>query len=157
MIRFRLLTLSQRQPDWVDAGFREYQKRLAGGVQLELVELPLPKRGARAVSARMKQCEADLLRKNYSPRAIRVALDAAGRGFSTEQFARQLGEWLDLGQDVDLLVGGPDGLADEVRAEARLAWSLSPLTFPHGLVRVIAAEQIYRGWTLLQGHPYHRG
>lgn len=156
VIRFRLLTLSQRQPDWVDAGFREYQKRLSAGVQLELVELPLPKRGGGGASDRVKLREAELLRKHYSPRAIRVALDETGRSLDTGQFARQLGEWLEQGQDVDLLVGGPDGLADAVREEAQFAWSLSPLTFPHGLVRVVVAEQIYRGWTVLQGHPYHR-
>lgn len=156
MISMRLLTLSQRQPGWLDEGFREYQRRLSAGVRLELVELPLPGRRARSQPELLKAQEAERLRRNFSSSAIQVALDVSGRKLTTEQMAQQLQEWVEVGQDVDLLIGGPDGLAESVRDEARLVWSLSPLTFPHGLVRVIVAEQVYRAWTILQGHPYHR-
>ncbi len=156
MVCIRLLTLSQRQPGWVDEGFREYQRRLSGSVRLELVELPLPKRSGQVRPESLRLQEAEKLRRQFAPTALQVALDAGGRRLTTEQLARQVGEWSELGQDVDLLVGGPDGLAEALRREAQQVWSLSPLTFPHGLVRVVVAEQIYRAWSILQGHPYHR-
>ena len=157
MISLRLLTLGQRQPAWVEAGFREYQRRLSGSVRLELVEVALPKRKPGTPVAVTREREAEQLRRHCSVQAVRVALDVTGRPISTEQLSQQLSGWLDLGQDVDLLVGGPDGLARTLRDEAGLVWSLSALTFPHGLVRVIVAEQVYRAWSILQGHPYHRG
>jgi 23S rRNA (pseudouridine1915-N3)-methyltransferase len=85
-----------------------------------------------------------------------IALDVAGRGCSTEQLAGQLRDWLQDGRDLSLLIGGPDGLAAECLARADQRWSLSPLTLPHPLVRVLLAEQLYRAWTLVSGHPYHR-
>ena len=90
------------------------------------------------------------------PSAHVVALDQGGKLWSTPQLAEALVRWQDLGREVALLIGGPEGLADECRARADEAWSLSRLTFPHPLVRVIAAEQLYRAWTILSHHPYHR-
>jgi 23S rRNA (pseudouridine1915-N3)-methyltransferase len=94
--------------------------------------------------------------KAVPPRARVVALDVQGRSWSTEHLAASLAGWLGEGRDLALLVGGPEGLAAECLARADIRWSLSPLTFPHPLVRIILAEQIYRAWTLLHGHPYHR-
>ena len=85
-----------------------------------------------------------------------VALDVAGTCFDTAALAERLNDWLHSGRDVALLVGGPDGLAKECLARADLRWALSPLTFPHALVRVLIAEQLYRAWSILRGHPYHR-
>ena len=90
------------------------------------------------------------------PTAHVIALTLAGRPWSTEQLAEQLRHWTTLGAPVCLLVGGPDGLSAECEARAAEQWSISPLTFPHGLVRVLLAEALYRAWTLNEGHPYHR-
>ena len=85
-----------------------------------------------------------------------IAMEVGGKNWSTEQLSQQLDNWLHGGCDVALLVGGPEGLAPACRARADQLWSLSPLTFPHPLVRVVLAEQLYRAWSLLKGHPYHR-
>ena len=85
-----------------------------------------------------------------------IALDVRGKTWSTEVLVTRLQEWLQAGRDIALLVGGPDGLADECLSRADLRWSLSALTLPHALVRVLLAEQLYRAWSVIQGHPYHR-
>lgn len=88
--------------------------------------------------------------------ACLITLDARGRCFNTQELAQQLDRWLHDGRDLALMIGGPDGLAADCVKRAELAWSLSMLTLPHGLVRVVVAEQLYRAWTILKGHPYHR-
>lgn len=155
-MQIRLLSIGQRMPAWMQSGYEEYARRLSAGVRLELVELPLPRRTARADVAALREREAGLLEGACARGAYRVALDETGRTWSTEQLAKRLRRWMDDGRNVDLLVGGPDGLLPSLREGAGECWSLSPLTFPHGLVRVLVAEQVYRAWTILQGHPYHR-
>ena len=90
------------------------------------------------------------------PSDLVVALDVGGRSFDTAALADQLDRWMHAGSDVSLLIGGPDGLSRECLASARMRWSLSPLTLPHALVRIVVAEQLYRAWSILKGHPYHR-
>lgn len=143
-------------PDWVEAGWRDYARRLPPECALRLVEIEPGHRGkgTGAEAARREECER--LLAAIPKRTQVVALDAAGTAWSTEQLAAELARWLAQGRDVAFLVGGPDGLAAECLARAERRWSLSPLTFPHALVRVILAEQIYRAWSLLKGHPYHR-
>lgn len=156
-MRIHLLAIGTRMPAWVDAGFGEYRKRLPADMRLELEAIPLPKR-ARGNVAALVRTEGEAMRKRLDkhPGAHCVALDVAGKPIATETLSRRLGELRDLGQDLVLLVGGPDGLCPTVRAAAHERWSLSALTLPHPLVRVLLAEQLYRGWTLLAGHPYHR-
>jgi 23S rRNA (pseudouridine1915-N3)-methyltransferase len=160
-MRIRLLSIGRRMPRWVDEGFAEYAKRLPPECALELVELePARRPGAKASAAhldRLRADEGERLLKAVPAGALTVALDVRGRPWSTEQLARELEGWLGGGRDVALLVGGPDGLSDACLAHAERRWSLSPLTFPHPLVRVILAEQLYRAWSLTRGHPYHRG
>ncbi len=155
-MRIRILSIGTRMPAWMQDGYEDYSRRLSGGVQLELVELPLPKRQGNAEIGRLRAREAQSLQAACAPAAHRVALDETGRTHTTRQLAGRLQDWMSSGTDVDLLIGGPDGLAEDFRRQAHECWSLSPLTFPHGLVRVIVAEQIYRAWTVTQGHPYHR-
>ena len=160
-MRIRLLSVGRRMPGWVDEGFAEYAKRLPAECALELVEIEPGRRGRGNASAadldRIRRDEGERLLKALPDSALAVALDVRGRPWSTEQLAGQLTGWLGSGRDVALLVGGPDGLADTCLARAEQRWSLSPLTFPHPLVRVILAEQLYRAWSLTKGHPYHRG
>lgn len=144
-------------PGWVEAGYEEYAKRLPGECALRLHEVEPARRTRNSVPERLRAEEGERLLRAVPKGAGVIALDERGERWSTEALSRRLGGWLGEGRDQALLVGGPDGLAPEVLARAGQRWSLSAMTFPHPLVRVILAEQIYRAWTLLKGHPYHRG
>ncbi|MCH8543986.1 MAG: 23S rRNA (pseudouridine(1915)-N(3))-methyltransferase RlmH [Alcanivorax sp.] len=156
-MRVRLLALGTRMPGWVDTGVQEYAKRLAGDIRFEVEEIPLPKRSGQDTASLIRQ-EADTLRKRLArhPAARTVALEVTGRRLTTEKLAAELGGLRDLGQDLSIIVGGPDGLCPELSASCEMQWSLSDLTLPHPLVRILLAEQVYRAWSILAGHPYHR-
>ena len=156
-MRIRLLSVGRRMPAWIDAGFHEYAKRLPPECALDLVEIEPGHRGKRASIRAARRVEGERMLARVPPNARVVALDSGGRAWSTDQLAQQLAGWMADGRDLALLVGGPDGLAEPCLQRAGHLWSLSPLTFPHPLVRVILAEQLYRGWSILKGHPYHRG
>lgn len=156
-MRLQLVAIGQRMPDWVDQGVADYQRRLKKTpTPLEVKPVAAPKRGRGADVERLCREEGEALLAAVPRGALCVALDGGGRAWSTAEFARQLDGWMHGGRDVALLVGGADGLSPECLARCEQHWSLSPLTFPHALVRVIVAEQIYRAASLLQGHPYHR-
>ncbi len=155
-MNIHLITIGQKMPDWVDAGFAEYAKRLPASCALRLVALPMPQRGRNANVDQLKAKEAELIEKAIPKGALVIALDEYGQEVSTIGLSRKLSQWLEGGQDVALLVGGPDGLDGRLLQKARWTWSLSKLTFPHPLVRVIVAEQLYRAWSVLNHHPYHR-
>jgi 23S rRNA (pseudouridine1915-N3)-methyltransferase len=154
-VKLRLIAVGTRMPDWVEAGYADYARRLPRELTLELVEIPVAARGKNADIARLREAEGEkMLRAAGSSRTI--ALDERGETLDTAGWAKALKQWMQEGRDVSLLIGGPDGLAPACLAAASARWSLSRLTFPHALVRVMVAEQLYRAWTLLQGHPYHR-
>lgn len=154
-MRIHVLSVGRRMPGWVEAGFDDYARRLPPQCALRLVEIEPAHRG-RGSGARAKQEEGERLLKAAPKGAGLIAMDERGEQWSTAQLAEELRTWLAGGRDIALLIGGADGLAAECRAQAERRWSLSPLTFPHQLVRVIVAEQVYRAWSLLHGHPYHR-
>jgi 23S rRNA (pseudouridine1915-N3)-methyltransferase len=156
-MNIHLIAVGEKMPAWVQQGFEEYAKRLPRECTLRLVEIAAGRRGKNADIARAIHDEGQRMLAAV-PRGARViALEVNGRDWSTEQLAQQLEGWLAGGQDMALLVGGPEGLSAEARAAAAQQWSLSPLTLPHPLVRVILAEQLYRAWSILNNHPYHRG
>lgn len=156
-MRVRLLAIGDRMPDWVVRGYEEYARRLAGDVRLELEEIPMPRRSKGDVARNMTD-EARALRKRLEkyPGILRVALEVEGRIMTTDTLTAKLSAQRDEGRDVALLVGGPDGLCPDLSRECDERWSLSALTLPHPLVRIVIAEQVYRAWTLMTGHPYHR-
>lgn len=156
-MRVRLLALGTRMPDWVEAGVSEYQRRLTQDIRLDIEELPLPKRGPGSDTRSLVRQEAAALEKRLAkyPGCRTVALEVTGRRLTTHQLSSELGRLRDQGQDLNVLVGGPDGLCPELSARFP-QWSLSDLTLPHPLVRILLAEQVYRAWSLLVGHPYHR-
>ncbi|MGD2019471.1 MAG: 23S rRNA (pseudouridine(1915)-N(3))-methyltransferase RlmH [Thiohalocapsa sp.] len=165
-MRIHLVSIGQRMPAWVDAGFDDYARRLPPECALTLKALPggLAGKGrARTGSVsdgelpRLRRDEGERILAAVPARARVIALDLRGRAWSSEQLASELAGWLADGRDIALLVGGPNGLSDACLARAEQRWSLSPLTLPHPLVRVLVAEQLYRAWSQLQGHPYHRG
>jgi 23S rRNA (pseudouridine1915-N3)-methyltransferase len=155
-VRLRLLSPSGRTSDWINVGFQEFARRLPRECRLELEELPLGRRTKGAAASRAIEDERDRLLSRISSDEIVVALDERGKAPDSEGLAGWLREWMADGQDVALMMGGPDGLHPDCLSRARTRWSLSPLTLPHGLVRIVVAEQIYRAWSILQGHPYHR-
>ncbi len=155
-MRIHLLAAGTRLPSWINDGYHDYAVRLPPECKLVLKEIPLgaSRRGGDTVKAVAE--EGARMLAALPTCAHIIALDLRGRSFSSEELAKQLNRWLQDGGDVALLIGGPDGLAPVCRARAEFKWSLSPLTLPHALVRVMVAEQIYRAWTILKGHPYHR-
>ncbi|QQD20667.1 23S rRNA (pseudouridine(1915)-N(3))-methyltransferase RlmH [Venatoribacter cucullus] len=155
-MKLRLLAVGHKMPAWVEQGYAEYAKRLPADCALELVEIAPGHRAKNTSKEKAMQQEADALRKAIRPQDFVVALDVKGHAWSTEQLAQQLDGWRMQGGDVALLIGGPDGMTPELLTLARQRWSLSALTLPHPLVRVLLAEQLYRAWSILQGHPYHK-
>ena len=151
----RLLAAGTRMPAWVDAGVADYAGRLRGDYRLELVEIELGRRGSGDVQ-RAVEAEGARMLAAAGPRAALVALQVGGRALSTEQLAGWLQERSRLGEPLAFCIGGPDGLASAVDDRACLRWSLSPLTLPHGLARVVVAEALYRAVTVIKGLPYHR-
>ena len=156
MLRLSLITASNRQPDWVDQGADEYAKRLRGRCTLEIKTLPLARRTATIPVERAVHDEGERMLAQLPAGAHVVALLETGKPWSTKDLAAKLERWMQRGAPVALLVGGPDGLSPECMARANERWSLSNLTLPHGLVRIVAAEALYRAWSLLENHPYHR-
>jgi 23S rRNA (pseudouridine1915-N3)-methyltransferase len=151
-----LIAVGTRMPGWVTTGYREYARRLPPECRLRLVEIPPGKRSKSKSVERTRTEEGRRLLAAIPSRAVVIAVDVAGKPWSTTALAARMRDWLQGGRDIALLVGGPDGLAAECLERADLHWSLSAHTLPHALVRVILAEQLYRAWTLLSGHPYHR-
>lgn len=136
-------------------GFGEYARRLPKDCRLELSELAAgDRRNGRGVAHWQEEEAQRLLQATGGARL--VALDLEGRPWSTADLATRLEDWRMEGGDVAFVVGGPDGLAPRLLDAASARWSLSPLTLPHALVRIVVAEQLYRAWTLMTGHPYHR-
>ncbi len=143
-------------PSWVQEGFAEYSKRLPHDCRIELVELPLGHRGKNQPIEKAIEKEGQAMLATMKPQNTCVALEVTGKSWSTEQLAKHMSDWRMSGQDVDLLVGGPNGLSAECTKKAQQKWSLSALTLPHPMVRILLAEQLYRAWTVLNNHPYHK-
>ncbi len=143
-------------PDWVESGVAEYRKRLPADFELMITEVPLAQRGKNFDLSRALAKEGEATLKAISEKDFVIALDVKGITQTTERLAENLGRLRDEGRNIAMLVGGPDGLAPDCLKAAHVRWSLSGLTFPHPIVRIILAEQIYRAWSILSGHPYHR-
>ncbi len=155
-MKVRLIAVGSKMPRWVEDGWQEYARRLPPEMPLELVEIPLTTRSKNADLTRMIRQEGEAMLAKVQPGERIVTLEVEGRAWSTEQLARELDRWRLEARNVNLMVGGPEGLAPEVCARSEQRWSLSALTLPHPLVRILVGEQIYRAWTLLSGHPYHK-
>ena len=136
--------------------YDEFAKRLPHECRLQLIEIPANKRTKNTDVQRVIKEEGERLLAAIPSNSLVYALDSAGQQWSTEKLAKQMEQWLVDGRDIALLIGGPDGLSEQCKLRADASLSLSKLTFPHPLVRIIIAEQIYRAWSILKGHPYHR-
>jgi 23S rRNA (pseudouridine1915-N3)-methyltransferase len=156
-VKLSVLAVGHRMPAWVTAGFEEYARRMPREMPLQLKELkPAQRSSAAGDVMRWLQTEAGHINAAVPAGTLRVVLDERGRSFPTRVLAEHLERWRGDGRDVAFIIGGADGLAPEIKKGAGLLWSLSPLTLPHALVRVVLAEQLYRAASMLAGHPYHR-
>lgn len=155
-MHIRLLAVGDRQPAWVVSAFDEYANRLPREWQFSLKVLPAATRGKTQDAKTAIRAQGQAVLASLATAEFVVALDERGQQCSSVKLADWLGAWQSDGRDVCLIIGGADGLSDEVLDRANLRWSLSTLTLPHGMVRVLLAEQLYRAWSLRAGHPYHR-
>jgi 23S rRNA (pseudouridine1915-N3)-methyltransferase len=143
-------------PAWVEQAVLDYGLRMPRELKLQWREIPLAKRGKDNNAEALCRREGEQILKAVPAGDQVIALDVKGVSWSTEQLALKLGDWQMSGNNFSLLIGGPDGLSPEALQRATLRWSLSNLTLPHPLVRVLLAEQLYRAWTITVNHPYHR-
>lgn len=155
-MKLKLLAVGQKMPQWVTEGYNEYAKRFPRECTLTMQEIAPAKRGKSSQPTQWIEDEGKRLMHAIADNDYVVALEVGGKAWSTEQLATALSDWQSAGRDVCLVIGGPDGLDTRCLQRADQQWSLSALTLPHPLVRVIVAEQLYRAWTVLQNHPYHR-
>lgn len=155
-MRISVLAVGTRMPAWIEQGITEYTRRLPRELQLVWREIPLARRGKDVASVALSAAEGEQMLKAVPAGERVVALDVQGKRVSTEELARQLAAWQMSGDNYSILIGGPDGLSPACLARADMCWSLSDLTLPHPLVRVLLAEQLYRAWTITVNHPYHR-
>lgn len=155
-MRLIVVAAGTRLPDWVNVGFEEYAGRFTREYKLELKEIALGQRGASIAPAQAIAKEGEKMLAAIPQGAYVVALQVGGRALSSEQLAQFLQTRARDGRDVVFCIGGPEGLAPEVDARAEFKWSLSALTLPHALARVVLAEALYRAVTIIKGHPYHR-
>jgi 23S rRNA (pseudouridine1915-N3)-methyltransferase len=155
-MKLRIVALGHRMPGWVAAGFDDYARRLPREFALDLVELKPEPRERGRTSAQILAAEALRIAPACGGYQC-VALDEHGEAWSTREFASRLGRWRDARRDIAFVIGSADGLASDVKSQATAVMAVSAMTLPHGLVRVLLAEQIYRAVSILAGHPYHRG
>jgi 23S rRNA (pseudouridine1915-N3)-methyltransferase len=155
-MRLKLICVGQKMPDWVSQGFSDYTRRMPPELGVELTEIPMAHRGKNPDIPRLMKREGEAILGSVGARDRVIALEVGGKSWSTAKLAGQLDVWQQEGQDVSFLVGGPDGLDEACRRRADQLWSLSELTLPHPLVRILLAEQLYRAWTITRNHPYHR-
>ena len=155
-MKLRMLAVGTRMPGWVETGCNEYGKRLPPELRIQVLEIPLGSRGKSQSNAKAIESEGQVLLKAIGQRDFVVALDVQGKTMSTKILAAKLSDWQMDGRDISLLVGGPDGLSADCLTRADMRWSLSDLTLPHSLVRIVLMEQLYRAWTINANHPYHR-
>ncbi|MDX2314101.1 MAG: 23S rRNA (pseudouridine(1915)-N(3))-methyltransferase RlmH [Gammaproteobacteria bacterium] len=156
-MRIQLVAVGTRLPQWQQQGFQEYARRLPKECAMQLTEIPAAARAKSKPTKQAIQKESERMLAAVDKSDYVVALDQPGTQYSSENLSALLAAWLAQGRHLSMLIGGADGLSDACRSRADLRWSLSDMTLPHGLVRVMVAEQMYRAWSILHGHPYHRG
>ena len=155
-MKIQLVAVGTKMPAWVETGYKDYARRFPTDMPFELLEINAGKRGKHADIKRILELEG-VKTMQAIPKGNRiVTLEVTGKPWTTAQLAVELDKWKHDGRDVSLLIGGPEGLAPECIAASEQRWSLSPLTLPHPMVRVVVAEALYRAWSVTTNHPYHR-
>lgn len=151
-----LIAVGSNMPSWVKTGFDEYAGRLRHDVTLKLIEVPALVRKKNADVKRILKEEGEKLLKAIPKNCLIVGLDVIGKAVTTPELSKRMESWMQSGQDVALLIGGPEGFSPEIKSLFQQSLSLSKLTLPHPMVRVLMAEQLFRAWSIINNHPYHR-
>lgn len=155
-MRIHLVAVGKKMPEWVDSGFLEFRKRTPPELQVKLVEItPSVRNKTTPVKKNIKE-EGERIQSAIPSNSRLIVLDEKGKTHSSIDLSKKMEKWFSQGQDIAIVIGGADGLDPVIKQQADETWSLSSFTLPHALVRVIVAEQIYRAWSILKGHPYHR-
>lgn len=152
-----IIAVGKKMPAWIIDGYNEYAQRMPKECSTKLIEVNAEKRNKNSATKEITRKEAERILSVLPKNALIITLDIKGQSWSTEQLADKLESWRQSGRDIAIIIGGPDGLDQECRKIADQSWSLSALTLPHPLVRLVLSEQLYRAWSILQNHPYHRG
>lgn len=155
-MKLLIVAVGNRMPGWVETGYADYAKRMPPDCAIELREIKPEPRTTGKTPAQMMELEARRIEAALPAQCRRIALDERGRDLTTVALSQSLSRWRDEGRDVALLVGGPDGLDPALKQSCEGQIRISSLTLPHPMVRILLAEQLYRAWTILQNHPYHR-
>jgi len=155
-MKLYIVALGHKMPQWIADGYQEYAKRMPREAKIELLELKPEPRTTGKTTAQIMEAEAQRIQAALPTDCLRIALDERGASWTTRQLADKMQLWLGEGRDVAFIVGGADGLHPSIKQSAQQLLALSALTLPHGMVRVLLAEQLYRAWSLLHNHPYHR-
>ncbi len=155
-MHIRLLAVGDRQPAWVNDAYKSYAERFPREWKFRLDTIPTVRRGKNDKSRQAMEAEGEQVIARLQDAEQLVLLDERGKPLSSKGLASKLADWQQDGRDLCLLIGGPDGVSDACRRRADFTWSLSSMTLPHGLARVLVAEQLYRAWSMHSGHPYHR-
>ena len=155
-MKIKLIAVGTKMPGWVETAFKNYAQRLPRDCSLELIEISAAKRTRNHLADKWMEKEGEQILRSIDSSDWVVALDVEGQSWTTAKLAEQITKWQSMGSNIALLVGGPDGLSPECLKRANQRWSLSALTFPHPMVRVVLSEAIYRAWSVTVNHPYHR-
>lgn len=155
-MKVSLLTVGHKQPAWVNSACDEYLKRLPREWQARLIEIKPEKRDGGRTAAQVQAIEAERISQAVAAQTAIVALDERGKPFTSHDLANWLAKTEQEGVDLAFVIGGADGLDPAIKQRAKLMLALSPMTLPHGMARVMLAEQLYRAWSINAGHPYHR-
>jgi 23S rRNA (pseudouridine1915-N3)-methyltransferase len=155
-MKLLILAVGNKMPSWITEGFNEYAKRMPRETRIELVEIKPEARNSGKSTEQIMEAEAQRIGAALPAGALCIALDERGATPTTKQLAQQMQDWMQQGRDVAFIIGGADGLHESVKRQARQLMALSALTLPHGMVRVLLAEQLYRAHSLMHNHPYHR-
>lgn len=155
-MHIRLLAVGDRQPAWVDQAFDDYKGRLPKQWKFRLQGIATGHRGKSSGAKSAIESEGRNLLAQFRSAEMVILLDERGKQYSSIELSRLLGDWQSSGRDICFVIGGPDGVSDDCQARADVCWSLSRLTLPHGLARVLFVEQLYRASSIAKGHPYHR-
>ena len=155
-MRIHLIAVGKKMPEWVNIGYSEFSKRMPPELQIKLIEItPSVRNKATPIEKNIKE-EGERIQSAIPSNSRLIVLDEKGKNFSSVDLSKKMESWLPMGQDISIVIGGADGVDNVIKQQAVEKWSLSSFTLPHALVRVVIAEQLYRGWSILKGHPYHR-
>jgi 23S rRNA (pseudouridine1915-N3)-methyltransferase len=155
-VRINIIAVGTKMPQWVEHGCQEFLRRFPPDLPVKFIEIPAGKRGKNADVKRILEKEGEATLQAIGKNDKVVTLEVLGQAWDTPKLAKNLDQWKMDGRDISLLIGGPEGLSPSCLARSEQKWSLSALTLPHPLVRIIVAESLYRAWSVTQNHPYHR-